>query len=77
MAKNKRNIHGAVPKILSRYHPRPAPIAIARTNEMPTVLSAPMVRIVSAVEFDPRFGDWGSSIALFFRLSKKAEFSSA
>src|SRR5262245_14832482 len=64
-AKNTRNIQGAVPNDLSRNQPKPAPSAIARTNEMPTVLSAPIVRMVSAMEPLPRL--WGCGSSMFYR----------
>src|SRR3954464_8500352 len=64
IAKNRKNIQGAVPNALSRYQPRPAPIKIANTNDKPTVLSAPTVRIVSAIEPGAGFCGCGSSIVL-------------
>ncbi len=46
MKKNARKSHGEVPSHRSSPYPAPAPITTARTNEMPTALSAPTVRTV-------------------------------
>src|SRR5215210_3861906 len=56
--RNRKKNQGLEPSHLSTVQPSHAPSRIARTNENPTVLMPPMVRIVSAVVV--RFGSFGA-----------------
>jgi hypothetical protein len=49
--KNRKNSHGLVPSQLSSTFPNHAPMTIASTKEMPTVLRAPSWRTVSESGF--------------------------